>query len=153
MTGLLATGAATGFASALMPLVSIELYLSMVAGHLGLGHAVVLSLLAAAGQTTGKLVWYTAGHRGAESRWMQKLQAKPKFGASYQTWVARVEGRPIYTTGAVTLGALTGLPPLLVMSVVAGTVRMRLPVFITACVIGRFGRFMAILLGMASILN
>jgi membrane protein YqaA with SNARE-associated domain len=41
----------------------------------------------------------------------------------------------------VLVSAAVGLPPLAAVSVLAGTARLRLPLFVAACLTGRLARF------------
>ena len=139
---------AIGIASALVPFLPIELYI-VGAGTAEGGTAVAVSLGIAAGlgATVGKIIWYEVARRGVESRWVQKKLEKPKTRASYEKWSGRMHGRPWYSGAIMFVSALTGLPPLLVMAVVGGALRMPLWVFVPTVVVGRCARFTLLFLG------
>lgn len=114
--------------------------------------AVVLGVLAGAGATLGKLLWYEAARRSTESRWVQKKIGKAKVRAAYDRWTARVDGRPVYAGGVMFVAASVGLPPLLVMAAVAGVVRMPMWVFVPTVFVGRSIRFGLLFLGADAVL-
>jgi membrane protein YqaA with SNARE-associated domain len=132
--------------SALVPVVNAEVYLLGVA----VGSSAspwLLAFAAAAGQVTGKLVFYLVGlgvldvrrirRRGtASGRWSLRL-------ATAQGWVDRHRWGP----GALCLAsALTGLPPFAVVSLLAGTLRIRWRLFVVTAMTGRYVRFLLVLL-------
>lgn len=141
-----ATTFGVAVASALLPFVNIELYLAGI-GALG-GPAVIgLALVAAAGQTVGKIVWYEIARRSLDSPRVQRKLASPKMQARHQRWSARMEGRPWYAAVIIFLAASAGIPPLLIMAVIAGALRMPRVVYIPTVFVGRFLRFWGILAG------
>ncbi len=139
---------AIGIASALLPFLPIELYIvGAGAAENGTANAISLGIAAGLGATVGKVIWYEIARRGVESRWVQKKLEKPKTRASYEKWSARMQGRPWYAGGLMFLSALVGLPPLLVMAVVGGALRMPMVVFVPTVVVGRSARFALLFLG------
>lgn len=149
MTLLLSTfGVAV--ASALIPLINIEVILAGLAARWGPGGALVLAAAAGVGQTVGKVIWYEASRRGMDSRWMRGRLDKPKRQAAYQRWRHRTEGRPVYAGGVMLAAAFLGLPPLLVMAVVAGVLHMPRVAFVATVLLGRTARFYLILAGVGT---
>lgn len=146
---LLAGTFALSFASALLPFINIEAYLAVVATQVGAVGLIGIAILAGLGQTLGKLVWYFAALRGMDSKWMQKRLAKPKVKAAHDKWQARAEGRPVFIGVINFSAAFLGVPPMLAMAAVAGSVRMPLPIFLSTCLVGRTLRFYAILAGVS----
>lgn len=136
-------------ASALIPLLNEEVYLGALGTRTSVSATLGLSVAAGAGQTVGKLVWYGAARWSMESRWVQRQLAKPKVRSSYDAWMERTRDRAWYAAAVVFLAASVGLPPLLVMAVIAGSLRMRIGVFALACLVGRTARFLAILAGVS----
>jgi membrane protein YqaA with SNARE-associated domain len=136
-------------ASALLPFVPFEVAgLALAeAAPSGPVSAVVLGILAGAGATVGKVVWYEVARRGVDSRWVQKKMGKEKVRAGYERWIARVEGRPVYAGAVMFLSSSVGLPPLLVMAAVAGVVKMPMWVFLPTVFVGRCVRFVLLFLG------
>lgn len=136
-------------ASALLPFVPFEAFgLGLYTrAPQGVVSAVVLGLLAGAGATVGKLIWYRVAVRGMDSRWVKNKLDKPQVRAGYQRWTERVEGRPVYAGAVMLLSSSVGLPPLLVMAAVAGLVRMPMWVFLPTVFVGRSARFILLFLG------
>lgn len=143
---LLLTTFGVSVASALIPLVNIELYLAGV-GTVGSGTAVTLGIVAGAGQTIGKIFWYEIAKRGIETEWAQRRLSAPKVRASYERWVESMHGRPWYGGTLMFISAFIGLPPLLVMAAVAGALKMPYWVFLPTIFVGRSLRFCLILTG------
>jgi membrane protein YqaA with SNARE-associated domain len=134
-------------ASALVPLINIELYLvglSTVSSTEGIW---LFALLAGLGQMLGKIVWYFLGSNSLRWGWIRRKVEKPKAKAKLELWQRRTHDRP--AIGAVLLFAssLGGVPPLAVTAVLAGQLRMQLAVFAVVILIGRTLRFAAVLGG------
>lgn len=143
---LLLSSFGVSVASALIPLINIELYLATVSAT-GAGAAVGVALVAAAGQTVGKIVWYEVVRRSIESPWAQKKLSGPRVRASYDKWMGRLQGRPWYGGAVMFLAASVGIPPLLVMAAVAGALRMPMVVFLPTVFVGRALRFWLVITG------
>ncbi len=151
---LLVSTFAVAAVSAIVPLVNIEVYLGVVATQLDVtahpARLVVLAATAGVAQTLGKLCWYLLAARSMESRWVQhKLSAGPRRHR-FDVWHARIVGRPWLSAGVLAVSAVVGLPPLLILSVVAGSVRVPLVLFVPTVVLGRTVRFWAILAGVGA---
>ena len=71
--------------------------------------------------------------------------ATPKWKESYDRWSVRVHERPNQTALLLFASASLGFPPLYVMAVLAGQMKVRLWLFISTCLTGRFIRFLVIL--------
>jgi membrane protein YqaA with SNARE-associated domain len=142
-----------GLASALLPLINIEIYLGglVAAGQVGTGKSVGLALAAGTGQTIGKIIWYEVAERSMESAWVQKKLTNDKWKLSYEKWQDRIHGRPWYAGSIIFAAAFLGVPPLLVLAVVAGSLRMPRWVFIPMVLVGRVLRFYLILVGVGSV--
>ena len=139
---------AVSVASALLPFLPMEAYiLGAGAASAGVPKAISLGVAAGAGATVGKIVWYEAARRGIDSKWAQKKLANPKVKAGYEKWVARMQGRPVYSASVMFVAASVGIPPLLVMAAVGGLMRMPMWVFVPTVFIGRTVRFTALFLG------
>jgi membrane protein YqaA with SNARE-associated domain len=153
---LLVSTFAVAAVSAIVPLVNIEVYLGVVATQLDVAtHPARLVLLAATAgvaQALGKLCWYLLAARSMESRWVQhKLSGTRRH--RFDVWHARIVGRPWLSAGVLAVSAVVGLPPLLILSVVAGSVRVPLGLFVPTVVVGRTVRFWAILAGVGAALG
>ena len=135
-------------ASALLPFLSMEVYiLGAGAAEGGTAAAIALGIAAGGGATVGKIIWYEAARRGAESAWVQKKLSKPKIKASYEKWIARMQGRPWYAGSIMFIAASVGIPPLLAMAAVGGLLKMPLWVFVPTVFVGRSIRFTLLFLG------
>ena len=131
--------------SAVVPVANAEVYL--VGVSLGSdAPAAVLASAAAAGQMLGKMLFYLVG-RGALD--LSRLRRKGTASARWTDRMARVQQwsqRHAWGASAVTaVSAFAGLPPFAVVSVLAGTVRMRWWLFLVIGLVGRFARFLAVL--------
>ncbi|GAA4802230.1 VTT domain-containing protein [Nocardioides caeni] len=139
---------AFSIASALLPFLPIEVYI-VGAGTVerSTSEALALGIAAGAGATVGKIIWYEAARRGSASAWAQKKLSNPKVKAGYERWTERMQGRPWYGIAIIFLASSVGIPPLLVMAVVAGLLRMPMWAFIPTVFVGRTIRFTALFLG------
>jgi membrane protein YqaA with SNARE-associated domain len=138
-----------GIASALLPLINIEAYLSVRAAVASVEDIWMLSLVAAVGQMLGKVVWYYLGSSSLQWEWVRRRAEKPKNAARLETWRARTHERPVLTGALVFTSAFTGFPPFAVLSVLAGQLRMGLALFLGLGLVGRWLRFAAVLGGAA----
>lgn len=143
---LLLTTFGVSVASALIPLINIELYVGSLSA-LGAGSAIAHGVVAGAGQSVGKIVWYEVARRSIESKWAEKKMSSPKVRASYDRWVGRMEGRPWYAGAIMFVSAFAGIPPLLVMAAVAGALKMPMWIFLPTIFVGRSLRFWLIIVG------
>ncbi len=147
--GLLWSTFGFAFASALIPVLNAEVYLGAVGSQTSVAASLGLSLVAALGQTLGKVIWYVVARRSVESASVRKKLDRPKVREAYDRWEARMRGRPWYAAGILFGAASVGIPPLLIMAVLAGSLHMRFWVFALSCFVGRAMRFYFILAGVA----
>ena len=138
-----------GFASALVPLINIEAYLSVRAAVASMQGVWLFSLVAAVGQMIGKIIWYYLGASALNWGWVRRKVEKPKTAARLETWRARTHERPVLTGGLIFVSAFTGFPPFAILSVLAGQLRMSLTLFLVIGLVGRWLRFAAVLGGAA----
>lgn len=137
-----------GLASALLPLINIEVILGAKAGAgIGTGSSLVIAAAAGLGQTVGKIIWYELARRSFDSVRVQKKFTNEKWKASYARWEGRITGRPWFAGLIIMASASLGIPPLLVLAMVAGTLHMPRWVFIPTVLVGRVARFYFILVG------
>ena len=154
MNGLLVTIVAFGYglASAVVPLVNAEAF-AVVAGTRG-SHVAVAVLGLALGQTAGKLLLFESTRR-ATGRLSQRIARRPRSGRAAaradrwagltRRWLSRRRtGLP-----TVLVSATTGLPPLAMVSVAAGTSGLRRREFAMVCLLGRIIRFAILALPVA----
>lgn len=142
---LFLTTLVVGLGSAVFPLVNIEAYLGAVgvAGH-DVGD-VGVAAAAAVGQISGKVILYYAADWAMRLPWMKKKMATPKWQESYEKWRERIADHPGKTTALLLASSALGLPPLLVIAVLAGHLRVNIWLFVSTCGVGRFLRFLVLL--------
>jgi membrane protein YqaA with SNARE-associated domain len=134
-------------ASALLPLLNAEVYLAALA----VSQPVPiwpLAIAAGLGQILGKLLYYLVGRSSLEWRWVRRHTDTPRFQELLSRWRARVDDRPLVGAALVLVSASTGLPPFAIIAVLAGTLRLSLPIFLAVGFVGRVLRF-AFVLGAA----
>jgi membrane protein YqaA with SNARE-associated domain len=134
-------------ASALIPILNVEAYLAAVAikaHHLSDWQ---LAAVGGAGQSAGKILWYVAGIHSLKVRWIRQKMETEKWQLSYERWHERIVGRPVFAGAISFTSAVTGFPPLAVIAVLAGTLRMNFTVFILTVLVGRTIRFWLVLAG------
>lgn len=148
---LLLTIFAVSLVSGLVPFVSIEVYLGGVAAATDAarspGLLVGLALAAGVGQTLAKVAWYLVAARSMESPRLQRKLAKERWRRAVERWHERVTGRPVLTTAVLLASAFVGFPPLMIIAVVAGSLRVPLAVYVPAVLLGRTVRFWLLLTG------
>lgn len=133
------------FVSALIPLINIEAYLGIRAAFVDVGDVWLLSFAAALGAMLGKTIWYFLGSSSLEWAWIKRRLEQPKQQARLERWRARTDSRPVFAGGLVFVSALSGFPPLAILAVLAGQLRMNLFLFLGLGLVGRWLRFAAIL--------
>ncbi|WP_457255472.1 hypothetical protein [Pedococcus sp. P5_B7] len=165
--GLLFGALGAGAVSGLVPVINAEALLTAATAgnpHLWLGLAVSLTV----GQCFAKVLIYLTAREGPHrlhpdgrvGRVVDRVRARARarsggrtrrpwsvgHGARVPVWLrperlVRLLARPLPGTSVVLLSATVGLPPLAAVSVVAGTARLRLPLFVAGCLTGRLARF------------
>lgn len=132
-------------ASALVPVLNVEIYLAALPDVEE--RALEFAVVAGTGQTIGKIIWFYAGIHSMKVSWLKRKMETPKWQASYQKWHERIVGRPLLAGTIVFVSAFSGFPPLAIIAVLAGSLRMSLPVFIGTTLVGRILRFWLVLEG------
>ncbi|MEC3977504.1 hypothetical protein [Amycolatopsis sp. H20-H5] len=160
MFGWLLVTLGVAFGSAIVPLISVEVFvIGLVANEPGM-HWFVLGAVVAIGQIAGKLLYFLAArgtirlpkflhdrlHRerppsARRERW--HLRTK-KIRGKLDALRERCHRHPHWMSGTYGVSSLLGLPPFMATSVLAGLVRMRLSTFLTAGLLGRWIRFSAL---------
>lgn len=149
---LLASIFGVSIASALIPIINIELILGGLATQVDGSSTLGLALAAGTGQTIGKVIWWYAAEKSMDSTWVQKKLQKPKWREGYETWSNRIHERPWYAALVIFVSSAGGIPPLLVMAIVAGSLKMPLWAFVPTVWVGRVLRFWFILAGVQFVL-
>ncbi|WP_156756935.1 YqaA family protein [Actinokineospora pegani] len=142
------------FGSALVPFISIELFVIGMAAQEPQVSCLLLGLVVAIGQVGGKLLYYYAGRGSIRLPAFLHREARPMTARRerwhvrtkrLRSWVAvlraKCERHPHWMVGAYSVSSVVGLPPYMATVVLAGLVRMRLATFISAGLAGRFIRF------------
>jgi len=137
--------------SALFPLVNAEAYVGAVAVAYPGAFLWSLAAVAALGQTCGKLVFYLLGQNSLNWRWVRRKIESPKAQARLAAWQRRTQDNPWTVTGLIGVSALLGLPPLAIISVLAGQLRAPVVLFTAAVFTGRTLRFAAVFAGIAAV--
>jgi membrane protein YqaA with SNARE-associated domain len=144
---LVLTTLVVSFGSALLPFVNIEAYLAAVGAAVDNVDAAVLWSVAGAaavGQTAGKVALYYAADWAMNLPWTKRKMSSPKWEASYQRWHKRIHERPGQTALLLFASASLGFPPLYVIAVLAGQMKVNIWVFVSTCLVGRYLRFLAL---------
>jgi membrane protein YqaA with SNARE-associated domain len=153
--------------SAFVPVTPVEPYLVALAA--GGQPMVAVGIAAAAGQTAGKLVIFLATRatlrsgtvRGWASRLGARYSRRPRDSRRSRAEPGRLRAgpgrlrtrlrrltalldRPTLVVPTVLLSAVTGVPPLLAVSVHAARTRVSASMFALCCLAGRAIRFLAI---------
>jgi len=132
-------------ASALIPVLNVEIYLAALPNVED--RAFEFAVVAGTGQTIGKILWFYAGIHSMKVSWLKRKMETEKWQASYQKWHQRIVGRPVLAGTITFVSAFSGFPPLAIIAVLAGSLRMNLPLFIGTTLVGRILRFWLVLEG------
>lgn len=137
--------------SALVPVVNAEAYLGAMAA-VGVGSQLwPIALTAALGQTAGKATFFLIGRNSLDWRWVRRKTESPRWQTQLARWQRRAHDNPWSVTGLVTASALVSLPPLAIISMLAGQLRASFPLFILAVLTGRTLRFAAVFASISAI--
>lgn len=160
MFGLLCLTLGVAFASALVPLINVEVFvLGLVSTEPGM-HWALIGAAVAIGQVPGKLLYYLAArgsiklpsflhdrlHRERPpSRWRDRLHRRTKWlRAKIEALREKCHQHPHWMTGTYVVSSVVGIPPYMATTVLAGLVDMRMPTFLGAGLAGRFVRYSAL---------
>ncbi|WP_298802052.1 hypothetical protein [uncultured Pseudokineococcus sp.] len=166
---LLASGLAVGAVSAVSPVLPVEAYVAAVALARPTPTALAAAVAAGIGQTLGKTALLAATRSAGRSRWTRRLRERahrraaaagpPDAPSATTTHRARLRARAARLSRValdhlggragplvVLLSAALGVPPLLLVTVVAGASPMTYRAFVPACLLGRTVRFCALAL-------
>lgn len=151
--GEAALAIAVGVVSALLPLVNAEAYVLIAVARTNVAMSMAVALAMAVGQTMGKLLLFEAARRGTG-----RLHARlSRHGEGrVDRWRGRVCGLMTRRrTGLPTVlaSAAVGLPPLALVSLVAGASEQKRCEFGAVCLVGRTARFAALALPAALALS
>jgi membrane protein YqaA with SNARE-associated domain len=157
MVGWLCLTLGVAFGSALVPLISTEVFvIGLVSSQPGV-HWLAIGGAVAVGQVAGKLLYYLAA-RGSirlpdclhnrlfrervSSRRRERWRLRTKsLRAKLDALRERCHRHPHWMTGTYGISSVIGLPPFMATSVLAGVARMSMSTFVTAGLLGRWIRF------------
>ncbi|MGH3433389.1 MAG: hypothetical protein ACRDQB_11200 [Thermocrispum sp.] len=168
MTWLLVTfGVAVG--SALLPLISVEVFVITMASSEPSLHWAAIAAVVAAGQLLGKLPYFlaargsihlpaflhrrVAGDRPPSARRDKWRMRTKRLRAALETLRERCHQHPHWMVGTYGFTSVVGLPPYMAMVVLAGLAEMRMSLFVGLGLAGRFVRFAALAAGPALFLG
>jgi membrane protein YqaA with SNARE-associated domain len=144
--GSLAGGLGLGLGSALVPVVNAEAYVVLVSTRSPAHVLLCLTVLGVAlGQTAGKVLLFESGRHARLPAWLSR---RPRRTTPKRTRTGECFGnllrRPRTGVPLVFASATVGLPPLAVISVLAGASGQRRTTFGLLCFAGRLVRFAAL---------
>ncbi|MEU6644859.1 hypothetical protein ABZ863_20185 [Saccharomonospora sp. NPDC046836] len=145
------------FGSAIIPIISIEVFvIGLMTSESGIPW-IAVGAVVAVGQIAGKLLYYLAArgsirlpdflhdrlHRqGPPSPRRERWHLRTK---RLRGWLEALRERchrhPHWMAGTYGLSSVFGLPPFMAMTVLAGLMHMKMSMFVTAGLLGRFIRF------------
>ena len=126
--------------SAVAPWINAEIVLlSFTTTASSPGMTAVFVIVASAGQMTGKMALYSAGHRSSRA-------PSERLARVLDTWRPRCESNPRRAEWLVLVSSTIGIPPFIATSLLAGALGMRIARFLVAGSIGRLIRFGALAL-------
>ena len=146
--GLLTTTFGVSVASALLPLISVELF---TIGLVLKGTTIpwwVLTVVIATGQIGGKLLHYYAARGVIRLPRLLRREDRPTGEGRRHRWLASFRAscrhRPVWTSAVLLISATTSLPPFAAIAVIAGWAQVPLATFVSAGFVGRLLRFSAL---------
>jgi membrane protein YqaA with SNARE-associated domain len=146
--------AGVAFGSAVIPLISIEVFvIALVTREPGLP-CLALGAVVAVAQIAGKLLYYLAArgtlrlpsfmHREPKPMTDRRLRWQQRTKRA-RAWLDRLTEKchrhPHWMTGTYGVSAVVGLPPFMATTVLAGLAKMPMATFVTAGFVGRCIRF------------
>jgi membrane protein YqaA with SNARE-associated domain len=128
-------------ASALVPLINLEVYLIGLSAIASDDRLWYLAAIGGFGQLLGKIVWYYLGANALRWGWVRKKVETPKAQAKLDLWQRRTRERPVLGAALLVVSGFSGFPPFAIVAVLAGQLRMNLVVFVVGTFISRTLRF------------
>ncbi|MFE3459793.1 VTT domain-containing protein [Nocardiopsis aegyptia] len=131
--------------SGLVPVLNIELYLVGAVVAVDDGALVAMAVAAGLGQTLGKLPYYYVGRGTISAPWLRRRAATPgRWAARAERWREKAQERPVWGLGLVALSSFASVPPFLIVSVLAGVVRIDVWRFAAITFVTRTARFLIV---------
>lgn len=136
-------------ASALFPLINIEAYIAGIGALVNQFGIWPVSVVAAAGQSVGKILWYEVGRSSMNWSYIRKKMDSDNWRRQYERLKARTDRQPWMGIVLLFASATIGFPPLAVMAVLAGQLHFNRFAFYLTTFVGRTLRFAAVLGGVS----
>lgn len=131
--------------SGLVPFINIELYLVGAVVAMDDGALVAMAFAAGVGQTLGKLPYYYVGRGTISLPWFRRRARTPgKWAVRAEGWRVRAEESPLWGMGLLGVSSLVSVPPFMVVSVLAGVVRIGPVRFCAITFLTRTARFLVV---------
>lgn len=134
-------------ASALLPVISAEIFVLGVLIHGSAAPWWTLALVIAVGQIGGKTVHYFAAQGLVRLPALMRGKSEShggRFRAGIERFRRSCHDRPVWTGGVLLVSATASVPPFAAISVVAGWARVPLALFLVTGFLGRLARFGAL---------
>jgi membrane protein YqaA with SNARE-associated domain len=137
------------FGSAILPLISIEVFvLGLATQQTGMSFWIVGAAVAA-GQVLGKLLYFYAARGDLHlPKWLHLKKKErdpdkpPSRWSRWMTWIRdRCHRHPHWMFGTHAMSSVVGLPPFMATTVLAGFAGMSTTLFVATGAVGRFARF------------
>lgn len=129
----------------LVPVISIEAVLVGAVIALDDGALVAMAVLAGIGQTLGKVPYYYVGRGTISAPWLQRRAATPgRWAEQVIRWRRRAEEQPLWGAGLLAVSSFASVPPFMVVSVLAGVVRLNIVWFVVVTFVTRTARFLVV---------
>jgi membrane protein YqaA with SNARE-associated domain len=125
------------FGGSIVPLINTEIYLISAVALSPDAYVAPLVVAAALGQMVGKVVMYYAG-RGVLRLPSERIRTR------MVALQARMEARPRAGAAVLLASATVGVPPLYVVAIACGAVRMNVVAFFVIGTVGRLVHFAAV---------
>ncbi|MFD6950790.1 hypothetical protein A6A08_11590 [Nocardiopsis sp. TSRI0078] len=136
---------AVALVSGAVPVVNIEVYLVGAVLAVDDGALAAMAVAAGAGQTLGKVPYYYAGRGSLSVPWIRRRARTPgKWAVRAEGWRRRAEEQPVWGAGLLALSSFASVPPFMVVSVLAGVVRMNVGLFCAVTFLTRTARFLVV---------
>ena len=147
-----AGGVGLGLGSALLPVVNAEAYVLVVSSRHPSHLLLVLTVVGVAlGQTAGKVLLFEGGRHARRPSWLARSGRSKGVYVPSPRWsrLGDLLRRPRTGVPLVLASASLGLPPLAVVSVLAGAAGQRRRTFAALCLGGRLARFAVLAIPLA----
>ncbi|TCO56723.1 hypothetical protein [Actinocrispum wychmicini] len=154
MFGSLLLAAGVAFGSALVPLISVEIFVLALVTREPALPCLAIGAVVAAAQIGGKFIYYLAARGSFHLPKFMHRKPKPptprrerwhERTKRFRAWVERLTEKchqhPHWMAGTYGVSSVVGLPPFMATTILAGLARMSVAMFLSVGFVGRFIRF------------